>query len=380
MEILTVPVTRGVDPFEDSEAVPAGTAKPSEPHPDPTPTTPAMPEATPAGDNGADAPTPPPPGAEVTTQRKTTRIGKSELIGFGIGVVAVVLVIGFILHQIFWKDTWESDNYYAIMRIRDEALSCFDSKGYESAIAKHNELLVLVGDREIRRSELGEAVSETKTLAVRARQALAEPTLSKLREMEARAKASAEKNEFEKALKTYDEALNLARDSQTENALFAPAISRISGAKDVAAKQWSVRQKAIRKEQEERERKSIPDAQAFLEAAQPFAKRAARISSLYRVELSHTDFGDELKELRVAYDQALKAPNAMCNQVTALLDAYMRDAQHLMKMWKYKIGGEPSMEPALKKAGDLPSQLLPKLCSRQKALAAAIAELEKKLQ
>ena len=105
------------------------------------------------------------------------------------------------------------------------------------------------------------------------------------------------------------------------------------------------------------------------------------MTSLYRTGLSYLSFGKELGELSVVYNQAQKAPNTECNKVASLIDLYMQAAQNVMRGWKLKIeSSDVLQEYELRKANLLPSQLLPELCAKQRALAQAIAELEDKVK
>ena len=120
------------------------------------------------------------------------------------------------------------------------------------------------------------------------------------------------------------------------------------------------------------------ETQAFLKAARPFARQAARITSLYRTGLSYNSYSRELGELRVAYDQAMKAPNSECSMAATFMDEYMFAAQNLGNCWGFKVRGDDMMEIELRRQGNLPSDLLPKLCSKQEGVANWIAALEGK--
>ena len=396
-KINAIPLPKPAKSVEQTKPVPVRTPKPSEPRPKSPSTTPVISKVTPVRDSVSEAKRSLPPSKNAKKQRES-RIGRSELIGIGVGVVAVILVAGFILQQVLWKDTWESDNRDAIMRIHDEAISSFKSKGYESAIAKNDELLTLIGDRKIERSELSKAVSETKAVADKANQTLKRQMQRKregqmLGKLEIQAKALANKEDLESALKAYDQALSLVRNSRTKNPDFAVAVTRITKAKDAVAKQLSLEQEAARKKEEERDRqarqdaekkrRSTPEAQAFLEAAKSFAMRANVIRHEYYSlsgGVDYAKFSSSVRHLRIAYNQTGKAPNAMCNQVATWMDAYMGKAQNTMKSWQMTLEGNTLMVAEMRRSGLHPTQMLPKLFSIQEKLAAAISELEKKIR
>jgi tetratricopeptide (TPR) repeat protein len=230
-KINTIPVPQSAKPATETKTAPARTPKPPPPRPKSPPTAPIITEVISVQNTTSEAKATLPPSKKVKKQQEM-RMGKSELIGIGVGVVAVVLVVGFILQQFLWKDTWEIDNQDAIMRIRDEAISSFESKGYESALAKNNELLALIGDRNLEHPELIKAVSETKAVAekvIKARQTLSEQMLSKL---EIQAKASTEKHDLAKALKIYDDALSFARTVESKGPAFIAITSKITKARN----------------------------------------------------------------------------------------------------------------------------------------------------
>jgi tetratricopeptide (TPR) repeat protein len=242
-KLVAIPIPKSVTPVTKTEPAPTLAPKRPKPHTKSQPTTPTIAEAMPMQAIGSEAKTPLHPSATTTTQQKSG-IGKPELIGIGVGVIAVVLVIGFILQQFLWKDTWEIDNQDAIMRIRDEALSSFESKGYESALAKNNELLALIGDRKLGHSDLIKAVSETKAVAekiIKTRQALSEQMLSKLG---TQAKASADKGDMAKALKIYDEALSFARTVKSKSPAFIAIASKITKARNAISERIAQEQEA----------------------------------------------------------------------------------------------------------------------------------------
>lgn len=336
------------------------------------------------------------------------KIPKSVYIGSTIVVLVAIVSLSL---WIVLRDTWESDHSAEIRQMSETTISLIHDKKNEEGVSKYEAMLALVGDRQLQDPSLRQSMLNAKEIAEPVRKQVNEAkNLERLRVMEDQAKAFAASGEVKHAVDTYKKALNLIQQVNTGNPKFASAIQRISGAKRpleqqlAALERQAVQKREAEKQKQEqvaREKEKLAkghvkfggqwmtpeeyvraklDTQVFLKKAQPFAQRAARISSLYRVGLSCNDFSDELQELSVAYDQAGKAPNANCHHVTTRIELYMSRAQITMKSWQLKIKSGASIESQMRINGMLPSQLLPKLCSIQRELATAISELEKKIR
>ena len=173
-------------------------------------------------------------------------------------VSLVTLVIGpFLLWVFVFRDTWEIDNWGKISQMSDSVQQLIWNNKLEEGVAKYDELLAFIGDRELKQDALRRDLQEAKEIAEPVRRKVNEAkNLERLRSLEERAKAFAESGEIRRAVEAYREALDLIRKADSENPKFANAIRRISRPKQQLEKQLAAAQQRREEERKRREQEA----------------------------------------------------------------------------------------------------------------------------
>lgn len=162
-------------------------------------------------------------------------ISTATKITLGVCGVACVLLLGWLLWFAVIRDTWESDHRNDLIRLSQETVKLVQTQDATNAVKKCEELLGLIGKRRLSDPQLTKALSDARDAVEPIKRKIAgEQAVSKIRGMEAQAKAFIEAGDLERGIEKYKQTLDFIQQSQTDNLEFAQAIGRIMAAKSSA--------------------------------------------------------------------------------------------------------------------------------------------------
>lgn len=202
----------------------------------------------------------------VSPDIKPLGMSTSTKIGIGIIIASLILSVGFVIWFVAKQDTWEAEHQYQIMHLCQEIYPLLHSSDPNAGVQKYNDLLQLIGNRNLMDTDMSEAVSDIRKIAEPIKRELLEKqrfaekqqkeeeTLSKIKILESQAKAFVDSGDLEQGIEKYQQALDLIKDTQIDNADLAYLIGRISQAKTFASENLS-----NKKQIEETERKRIEE-------------------------------------------------------------------------------------------------------------------------
>jgi hypothetical protein len=101
----------------------------------------------------------------ITSDDETSGMDTATKVGIGIIITVLVLCIGFMIWFIANRDTWESEHRYQIMHLCEEIYPLLQSKDPNAGVQKYNDLLRLIGNRNLVDLDMNKAVSDIKEIA-----------------------------------------------------------------------------------------------------------------------------------------------------------------------------------------------------------------------
>lgn len=137
---------------------------------------------------------------------------KPQKIAFGfIGVACLGLLI-LILWAFVLRDTWEIDNWDKISQMSDSVQQLIWNNKLEEGVAKYDELLAFIGDRELKQDALHKDLQEAEESAEPTRKTIhaADTIVRNIVSLEEKAKSCIVENKFTNAINIYQQALSLA--------------------------------------------------------------------------------------------------------------------------------------------------------------------------
>jgi hypothetical protein len=150
---------------------------------------------------------------EVDLKSATDEHGESSNMTGKVVICITVILFLWITGLLFWvfvlRDTWEVDNSQKIINMTNEIKALDQTNKKEEAVAKYEELLLVLGNRKIKTSAISKLISDANATIYDTRRKLnAEKTLALIEDFEENAKALTSNEKFSDATKKYVEALN----------------------------------------------------------------------------------------------------------------------------------------------------------------------------
>jgi len=193
--------------------------------------------------------------AEWMWRKKGSEHGSSANVGLDsdarvlIWIVsgATVALLAFCTWFFTLRDTWEADHRDEVARLSTETISSIDGGNQQQGLEAYRKLTALLGKRTLRDAELHDAFAGAKAkaeslmaqldaerLVAEKRHLQVETAIEKLRGLESKAQAFINIGDFQPAIDAYQQALDLIKVTQADNADLAVAASRILRAKTSA--------------------------------------------------------------------------------------------------------------------------------------------------
>jgi tetratricopeptide (TPR) repeat protein len=203
---------------------------------------------------------------EITMNDEPSYMSTATKVGIGIITTGLILSIGFWIWLIANRDTWEIEHRYQVLHLCEEIYPLIQSNDPNAGVQKYNELLQLIGNRKLQDNDMNKVVSDIREVAEPVQKNLLKEqrrqkelqkeaeTLSKLKELESEAKSFVNEGDFEQGIEKYQEALDLVKNTKSDNTDLISLIGRISQAKTLASEKLS-----HKKQIEEVERKRIEE-------------------------------------------------------------------------------------------------------------------------
>jgi hypothetical protein len=160
---------------------------------------------------------------------------------FGLLVLLVVLTSWLVL-----RDTWERDHRMDVLRLSEESISLIHAKKIADGVAKYDALLQLVGKRNLTDPDITKAMTDARKVTeplwqkfdearrLDAKRQQVTAAITKLRGLESQAKAFIDANDLKHGIEKYQQAIDLIKDTQSDDAELTAAIERLSLAQKCA--------------------------------------------------------------------------------------------------------------------------------------------------
>ena len=145
---------------------------------------------------------------------ETDEHGETSNMNCKIAICITAILLIWITGLLFWlfvlRDTWEVDNSQKIINMIDEIKALDQTNKKEEAVAKYDELLLFLGGRKIKNSEISKLISDVNATTYETRIILNTPKyIALIADFEKEAKVLISDGNFPGAKKKYEEALNV---------------------------------------------------------------------------------------------------------------------------------------------------------------------------
>jgi tetratricopeptide (TPR) repeat protein len=268
-------------------------------------------------------------------------------ISIGAITTTLIISIGFVIWFIASQDTWEIEHQYQIIHLCEEIYPLIQSNEPNAGVQKYNDLLQLIGNRKLVDRDMNNIVSDIRKIAEPVKNNLLEKQrlqkeqqkeaeiLSKLEEIESQAKLFVNEGDFERGIKKYQEALDLVKNTKSDNTDLISSIERISQAKTSASESLSYKKQA-----EEAYRKQIEED-----------KKLAKIKANIKGGAWTTKKAGNLETIRGLKIFAVKSL-AKNEQMIAMLQATLEGDRKRIEQVKNEMFTLEQLEKDLKKKMD----------------------------
>ena len=148
------------------------------------------------------------------------------------GIAGMVVLLVVLTAWLMLRDTWEKDHRTEVLRLSEDSISLIQAKRIADGVVKYDKLVQLVGKRKLSDSELIKAMADARDVADPFWQKQQEAeAITNLLGIESQAKAFVGAADFERGIEKYQQALDLIKNTKSDNPEYAAAVGRISQAK-----------------------------------------------------------------------------------------------------------------------------------------------------